>query len=247
MRALVSIFYYPIIVAWSLFYFVLMIVLWLLTVLFDKERIVLHKASHVWAHSIVFLNPLWKLQVTGKENIDKKGRYVITVNHQSMLDIPLMYVLPKINFKWVAKRAVYKWPLFGVVLWLHGDIVVEEGSVRKAMGFVAKGKERLANGTSVVIFPEGTRSKDGEIHNFKEGAFLLAKEAGVEVLPCVIDGVKGFIEGWKVQRTTLKVSILPPVSVEVVEEQSAREVMKSVREMTVAELARLRASEETKS
>lgn len=239
-RTIVSIIYYPVIFVWSIFYFVLMLALWVLTVLFDSERVALHKASNLWAHSIVWLNPLWKLKVYGRENIDKKGRYVITVNHQSMLDIPLMYVLPRLNFKWVAKQAVYKWPLFGAVLWLHGDIVIEEGSVRKAMSFVAKGKERLEHGTSVVIFPEGTRSRDGEIHNYKEGAFLLAKEAGVDILPCVINGVKGFVSGWRVQKATLEVSILPPIPTEEVLAADTRDMMKQVRTVTVDELARLR-------
>lgn len=247
MTTLVSIFFYPVVLVWSLAYFFFMIVLWLLTVLFDRERIVLHKASHLWAKSLVFLNPLWKLRVYGKENVDPKGRYVITVNHQSMIDIPLMYALPKLNFKWVAKQEVYKWPLFGVVLLLHGDITIEEGSVRKARSFIGKGIERLKHGTSVIIFPEGSRSKDGEIKNFKEGAFLLAKEAGVEILPCVVNGVKGFIKGWRVQRSTFEISILPPIPADKVESDSTRDMMKVVRDMTVEELARLRKGKATDS
>lgn len=240
MTAIVSILYYLIILVWSLFYFILMLVLWLLTVLFDRERVVLHRASHFWAKSIVWLNPLWKLRVTGKENVDGKGRYVITVNHQSMLDIPLMYVLPRINFKWVAKSFVNKLPLFGVVLHLHGDIVIKEGSVRTARGFMVKGKEHLERGTSIIIFPEGTRSKDGEVHNFKEGAFLLAKDAEVAVLPCVINGVKNFVKGWKVNRTVFEIAIMPPIPAGQVQEIPTRELMSQVRTMTVERLAELR-------
>lgn len=240
MRTIVSIFFYPVVIAWSLAYFVFMLLLWLLTALFDRERLVLHKASYFWARSLVWLNPLWKLKVYGRDNVDPGKSYVITVNHQSMIDIPLMYVLPGINFKWVAKQAVYRWPLFGVVMLLHGDITIEEGSVRKARSFIAKGRERLARGTSVIIFPEGTRSRDGEIHNFKEGAFLLAREADVEILPCVINGVKNFIVGWRVQKATFEISILPPVPASGVETESVREVMKKVRTLTMDELARLR-------
>ena len=116
LTALVSIFYYIILLVWSLVYFVFMLVVFALTVLFDRERTMLHIASRFWARSIFFLNPLWRLCVTGKDNIDPSKAYVITVNHQSMLDIPLMYALPCLNFKWVSKQGVYKWPLFGVVL-----------------------------------------------------------------------------------------------------------------------------------
>ena len=126
LTAIVSILYYLVLLAWSLAYFVFMLLLFALTVAFDRERKALHAASRFWARSIFFLNPLWRLRVEGREHIDPKGAYVVTVNHQSMVDIPLMYVLPKINFKWVAKSGVYKWPLFGVVLWLHGDITVDD-------------------------------------------------------------------------------------------------------------------------
>ncbi len=240
MRTIVSLIYYPTVLAWSLFYFVLMWVVWLLTVLFDRERLVLHKMSYLWAESIVWLNPLWKLKVTGRENVCRGGRYVVTVNHQSMVDIPLMYVLPRINFKWVAKREVYRWPLFGAVLWLHGDITVAEGSVRAARGFIAKGVQRLRRGTSVIIFPEGTRSRNGAIHNYKEGAFMLAKEAGVEILPCVMNGVKEFVKGWRVNPTTFEIAIMPPVAAERVAELPVRQLMAEVREASISKLGELR-------
>lgn len=242
LTALVSILYYAVVAAWSLAYFVFMLLLFAATAAFDRERLVLHKASRFWAMSIFTLNPLWKLRVEGKENIDPGRAYVVTVNHQSMLDIPLMYSLPHLNFKWVAKKGVYKWPLFGVVLWLHGDITVDDkGSVRKTLGFMNKGLEHLGRGTSVVIFPEGTRSRDGEIHNFKEGAFLLAKEADVPLLPCVIDGAKSFVKGWRVQRNIFTVSITPAIPAQTVRETPTREVLAAVRVRTVEELAEIRA------
>lgn len=240
MKTIVSIYYYAVILVWSIAYFLFMLLLFVLTAPFDRERIVLHRASAFWAKSIFLLNPLWKLKVYGKENVAAGGTYVVTVNHQSMLDIPLMYVLPRINFKWVAKKAVRKWPLFGVVLGLHGDIIVESGSVRRTKELMVKGCRRLSNGTSVIIFPEGARSRDGEIHNFKEGAFLLAKEAGVAVLPCLINGAKGFIKGWRVQKTVFEVKILAPVPAEVVAATDTRELMAAVRERSVNELAAMR-------
>ena len=239
--AVVSILYYIVLTVWSLTYFVFMLVLYAATVPFDKERILLHKASRIWALSIFRLNPLWRLRVEGLQYLDPDRACVITVNHQSMLDIPLMYVLPRINFKWVAKSAVYKWPIFGIVLRLHGDITVDsKGSVRKTMQFIDKGKQHLDNGTSVIIFPEGTRSRDGEIHNFKEGAFMLARHAGVDILPCVIDGCKNFIKGWRVQPAVFVVRITPPVPASAVQDTPVRQLIAEVRERSVNELRNIR-------
>lgn len=246
-RAFVSILYYAVVLVWSIAYFCFILVLFLSTVLFDPERVVLHKASWFWAMSIFALNPFCKLKIVGREHIAPGGVYVVTVNHQSMIDIPLMYALPKLNFKWVAKSGVYKWPLFGVVLWLHGDITVDEkGSVKKAKGFISKGVEHLKRGTSVTMFPEGTRSRDGEIHNFKEGAFLLAKEAGVQILPCVIDGCQTITKGWRLAPNTFYVRITPPVPAATVQATATRELMGIVRERTIKTLAEVREEESKK-
>ena len=141
----------------------------------------------------------------------------------------------------MSKKEVYKWPLFGVVLWLHGDITVDtKGSVRKTLAFMEKGLEHLRRGTSVIIFPEGSRSRDGEIHNFKEGAFLLAREAGVPILPCVIDGGKTFARGWRVKRNTFTIRILPPVPAETVRATETRDLMSDVRSRTIETLQAIR-------
>lgn len=238
--AIISILYYLVMAVWAVVYFLFTAVVFLLTVPFDKERVVLHAASRIWARSIVWINPLWSMKVTGRENVDRKGVYVITVNHQSMLDIPIMYVLPGLNFKWVSKDFVYKIPIFGEMLWMHGDIVIRSGSIRTTKEFMVKGKRRLKAGTSIVMFPEGTRSRDGEIHRFKSGAALLAQEAGVGILPCVINGAKGYIKGWRVQCTRFEVAIMPPVSAAEVAEDGVESVTLKIHDMSVAKLAELR-------
>jgi 1-acyl-sn-glycerol-3-phosphate acyltransferase len=241
LTAIVSVFFYIVVLVWSLAVFGVMLVLYVLTVPFDRERIVLHAVSRMWARSLFWLNPLWKLKVYGLENVDPSRAYVITVNHQSFLDIPLMYAIRGINFKWVAKTWVYRIPLFGAVMWLHGDITVsEKGSVRMTKVMMDKGKKHLSAGTSVIIFPEGTRSQDGEIHRFKDGAFTLAREAGVPVLPCVINGAKDYLNGWRVRKNVFEISIMSPIDARVVKETPARELREEVREKSVVELARLR-------
>ena len=208
---------------------------------FDKKRVVVHTLS-IWITNAVFGLSGIKRKVIGMENIDPKASYVMVLNHNSMADIITIYNLPLV-FKWVSKREVYKIPIIGRLLLFHGDIVINRASAKEAMQLVHdKGKEWLSKGASVAIFPEGTRSKDREIHNFKAGAFLLAKDAGVPILPIVLDNTdkmmrKGFFMNWS-NRITIKV--LPPISKEEVEARSVKEIMAEVHDSMVATLAEVR-------
>lgn len=208
---------------------------------FDKKRVVVHTLS-IWITNAVFGFSGIKRKVIGMENIDPKASYVMVLNHNSMADIITIYNLPLV-FKWVSKREVYRIPIIGRLLFAHGDIVINRASAKEAMQLVHdKGKEWLSKGASVAIFPEGTRSKDREIHNFKAGAFLLAKDAGVPILPIVLDNTdkmmrKGFFMNWS-NRITIKV--LPPISKEEVEARSVKEIMAEVHDSMVATLAEVR-------
>ena len=186
--------------------------------------------------------PLWKFRVTGREYIDRRKPYVIVVNHQAGLDIPTLYFVP-LNFRWVSKREVFKVPFFGQFLLLHGDICINRGHATAAMEKVIRdGKLWLSRGASVAIFPEGTRSHDGEIYRFKAGAFTLAREAGVEILPVVLDGTTTMIgrNGMFNWRNKLTVSILPPVSAERVAAADPKELMEQVRASMCVRLAEIR-------
>lgn len=208
---------------------------------FDKRRVVVHRISKLITDTVL---GIFGRDVIGLEHIDPKQSYVIVINHTSMMDIMSIYPIPLV-FKWVSKREVYKIPMVGRLLYMHGDIVINRASTKEAMQLVhTRGMEWLKKGASVSIFPEGTRSKDGEIHNFKAGAFILAKEAEVPILPIVLDGTnrmirKGIFMNWK-NRITIKV--LPPVSKEEVVERPIKEVMTEVRESMVEALAELRAN-----
>ena len=209
---------------------------------FDKKRFVVHKLSKWLTDSFFGFGLVMKRKVEGIENLDPKGTYVMVLNHNSMVDILSIYNLPLV-FKWVSKREVYRIPIVGRLLLAHGDIVINRASTKEAMQLVhTRGKQWLAKGASVAIFPEGTRSKDSEIHNFKAGAFILAKDAEVPILPIVLDGTdrvvrKGFFMNWS-NRITIK--ILPPVSKQDVVERPIKEVMAEVHDNMVNALAEIR-------
>lgn len=224
-----SILYYLCFVLFTLLCFVPFSILFLLTVLFDKERVVLHYASRFWSWGIYRLCPWWHLSVRGREKVGDTRSYVIVTNHQSMLDIPLMYVLP-LTFKWVSKREVMRLPVFGWVLQMHGDIAIERGSSGSARKMMRQAKEVLDRGkTSVIVFPEGTRSKDGRIGRFKEGAFAMAKHAGVGILPVVHDGNGSVLDGWKVRMPhRFQVQVLDPIPAAEVASASEKEMAQRV-------------------
>ena len=211
---------------------------------FDKKRVVVHTLSK-WITDVIFGLPIFmKREVIGLENIDPRKAYVMVLNHNSMVDIISIYNLPLI-FKWVSKKEVYRIPIVGQLLFAHGDIVINRASAKEAMQLVhIRGLEWLKKGASVSIFPEGTRSKDREIHNFKAGAFVLAKDAGVPILPIVLDGTNTMVRnGWLMNwRNKITIRILPPVSAEDVVNRDIKDVMTEVRDNMVATLADIRAS-----
>ena len=143
----------------------------------------------------------------------------------------------------MSKREVFKVPFFGQYLVLHGDICIDRGRASEAMEqLLREGRMWIGRGASIAIFPEGTRSKDGEIHRFKAGAFALAKEAGVAVLPVVLDGTPTLIRrnglfNWGNRMT---VRVLPPVPAGRVAQLDTHELMDEVRGAMCAALEEIR-------
>lgn len=190
---MLSALYYIFLVLLCTFFMILSAVALVVCYPFDRGRRVVHELSRILVRIFFAIPPFWRQRVEGLERIDRRQRYVIAVNHNTVIDIPTLYYLP-LNFRWVSKREVYKVPFFGQYLFLHGDICINRGRATAAMEqLLREGREWISRGASVAIFPEGTRSKDGEIHRFKAGAFLLAREAGVGILPVVLDGTKSLI------------------------------------------------------
>lgn len=163
-----------------------------------------------------------------------------------MLDIPILYMLP-LNFRWVSKREVFSIPIFGQFLMLHGDITIERGNGAAAMEQVMKqGCEWIRRGASVAIFPEGTRSKTGEMGRFKAGAFNLAREANVEILPVVLDGTDKMVlsNGLFNWRSRLTMRVLPPVTCQDGSHTATREIMDRVKADMVDALEEIRSTKD---
>jgi len=134
---------------------------------------------------LIFLIPL---KVDGKENIKKGQSYIIAPNHQSYWDAFLIYGFIGIKFKWMMKKELGRIPFVGWACYMAGCIFIDRSSRESSINSIRKAESKLKNGMSVVIFPEGTRSYDGQMGKFKRGAFLISEELGLPILPVTIDG-----------------------------------------------------------
>ena len=211
----------------------------------DKRRAVVHFLSRCLVWSIHGLPFMTRHRIRGLEKLDPNKAYVIMSNHNSMFDITSMYYLP-LNFRWVTKREVMKTPFFGQLIFMHGDIMINRGRAAQAMEqMLREGKMWLDRGVSVAVFPEGTRSKTGEMGRFKVGGFMMAKELGATILPVVMDGTnrvvkpKSFLFNW---RDRVTVQVMEPIPAEEVRSTDTRELMEKVEKQIREELAAIRAS-----
>ena len=127
-------------------------------------------------------------EIRGKENIDPKTSYVFVANHQGAFDIFLIYGYLGHNFKWMMKSSLAKIPFVGAACKSAGHIMVDRSSKASIKTSMQTAQKTLQGGMSLVVFPEGTRSNDGRLQRFKRGAFLLAEEFSLPVVPLTIDG-----------------------------------------------------------
>jgi 1-acyl-sn-glycerol-3-phosphate acyltransferase len=187
------------------------------------------------------INP-WRIRITGLDNIDPSHVYVVVSNHQSMVDIPVIAHLP-LDTKWLAKHELFRTPVFGSMLRLAGDVPVDRSDRRKGATAILRCAEYLRQGCSVMFFPEGTRSLDGQVRPFSEGPFMLAAREQVPILPLVVEGSGAALprDTWMFGGTQeIHLRILKAVPVEGWDVKRASLLRDSVRQLIVDELDRLR-------
>ncbi len=133
------------------------------------------------------------VKVYGRENIDKNQSYVIVSNHESQFDILLIYGWMGVDFKWVMKKELRKIPVLGIACEKLQHIYIDRSNHMASIKSLENAKKRIVNGTSVMFFPEGTRSADGSLGDFKKGAFRMAIDLGVPILPVTIVGTRDIL------------------------------------------------------
>ena len=230
---LFSVYYWTILFLVAFCFFLVSLLVWTFTILFDKKLRILHYFTCFWSDFTLSLNPLWKVRVIGKERIDKNRSYVIVSNHQSGADIMVLFKL-WLPYKWVAKRSLFRVPFIGWNMHLNRYIALDRGKKNSMVNMMDKAAGILRSGTSVMIFPEGTRSRDGKLKNFKAGAFHLAIKAGSPVLPVAINGTSKAIDrrGFLILRNkNITATILEPIPFTEIKDKDPKEVAEMVHQL----------------
>lgn len=206
-----SIFTWVFSILFVLLVFPVTIILWLAGLPFGKGPLLAHRWLSVQGMVLIKASPLWKLKIEGRENYVPGTNYVIISNHQSLLDIPAMKCL-RLDYRWISKVENFRIPVLGQSMRMAAYISIERGNKESVIKMMEESGDALKKGESLFIFPEGTRSPDSEIHRFKSGAFRLAIDHEVPILPVLIDGTgavlprKGFIfsSGYRLRMRVLK-------------------------------------------
>jgi 1-acyl-sn-glycerol-3-phosphate acyltransferase len=206
-------------------------------------RGLVHRVAVMWARAIMATSPLWRLHIEGRENVVPGKPYVVVSNHQSLMDILVVLAGLPVHFKFLAKRELFPIPFFGWHMWLAGYIPLDRASHESGRKALFRASQWFRRGVSVLFFPEGTRSLDKAIHQFKIGSFKIARDENLEVLPIVIDGTGDAVpkKSWRMKKIThFYLSIGKPVSVSKDRAKSLEEIRDSIRGEMVQRLNRIR-------
>ncbi len=212
-RRLLSTLFWVFLVVSSLLCFPIALLIWAVTAPFDRRRAALHRFTCFWASLYTWFNPAWPVAIAGRDRIRRDAVYVMVANHQSLLDILVLFRL-FVHFKWVAKIELFKIPCIGWNMSLNRYVKLRRGDPDSIAHMMDTCARRLAEGSSIMMFPEGTRSADGRLKAFKHGAFTLALRAGVPLLPIVVEGTadalpkRGFVLRG---RHRIRVRVLPEI------------------------------------
>ncbi|MGD8974228.1 MAG: lysophospholipid acyltransferase family protein [Desulfobacterales bacterium] len=146
-----------------------------------------HLVARLWARSILFVSRI-KVTVNGLSNVDSSKSFIYMSNHQSNFDIPVLLAYIPGQFRWLAKAELFKIPIFGHGMRGAGYISIDRFNRDSAFQSIDQAAKKIKGGVSVMIFPEGTRSKDGRIRPFKKGGFIMALNSGVPIVPVIVRG-----------------------------------------------------------
>jgi 1-acyl-sn-glycerol-3-phosphate acyltransferase len=221
-------------------FFPVLVIIWLLTFPFDRRLVLLHKATCYLSDITQGTNPYWKISIEGRDRVNPKEAYIIVSNHQSGADIMALFKTHLV-FKWVAKRSLFYFPFIGWNMKLNRYLAIDRSRGRSKLLMMDRSIKAVREGNSLMIFPEGTRTRDGNIQPFKTGAFRVAKETKVAILPIAIKGTYHAIKKGSLlinKNHELRAVILEPVPYESFKDLSPKETADKIHDLISSELSK---------
>jgi 1-acyl-sn-glycerol-3-phosphate acyltransferase len=213
MRAVFSALFWAYLALGCIPLYLVAIVIWALTLPFDPNGRVLHLYTCFWGQLFFRSNPFWRLHVEGRERLPWRGGAVLVSNHESLADILVLFGLWR-PYKWVSKASNFRIPFIGWNMSLNRYVRLVRGDKESIAAMMRTSEEWLRRGVPMLLFPEGTRSPDGRIKDFKDGAFRMAIGQQLPVFPIVVTGTGDVLpkHGWVIRGIAhCRVRILPPV------------------------------------
>jgi len=235
---LLSLLFWLFVVVSSIALFPVAVIIWAATVLFDRKLVILHRFTCFWASLYSWLNPVWRVHIEGRRHIRPGVAYVMVANHQSLLDILVLFRLFA-HFKWVSKIENFRVPAIGWNMSLNRYIKLRRGDRKSVERMLQACEHTIAQGNSIMMFPEGTRSPDGRLRAFKQGAFLLAQRTGAPVLPIIVHGTSQALpkRGFVLQgRHQIRIRVLKEIPYATFADKPVDAFMAEVRELIASEL-----------
>ena len=191
------------------------------------------------------LTPMWKFRVTGEVPADPRRPYVVVANHESFVDILLICHVP-MEMKWMSKTEFFKIPLLGWAMQMAGDIRLDRSDKDARAQALIECRDRLDKKVSVMIFPEGTRSQSGELGEFRDGAFRIAIDAGVPIIPLAVYGTRDALikKDWRFGFSDAEVRVLDTISTDGLTEADVPALRDQTRSVIAAALDEIRFARE---
>lgn len=184
----------------------------ILMVIFFNRKIPVIMARTMWAPGMLWASGI-RLKIEGKDRFDRNSSYIFASNHLSYLDIPVLFRAIPVNLYFIAKKEVKKIPFIGWYMMATGMIFIDRKNRDKAIQSLERAGNLIKGGKNVLVFPEGTRSKDGEVMALKKGSFMLAAQADINVVPVAIHGTRSVLppDTFKLKPGVVHVNIGAPV------------------------------------
>lgn len=223
-----------VIVVWTLLSTLVIASLVILVSFFSRTGNVAHLLARAWANSILWVSRV-RVTIRGAEKLDPGRSYIYMPNHQSNADIPLLLGRLPVQFRWLAKAELFRIPLFGRAMRGVGYISIDRSNRKSAFESLARAAKTIREGTSVLIFPEGTRSREGGLLPFKKGGFVLAVDSGVPIVPIVIHGTRDIIPKghFMIRPAPVTMQILDPVETTDFSRKTKDDLLERVRTVLI--------------